>query len=171
MLSFLQVDREGNVNVSRLAARPHVTAGAGGFIDITAHARHIVFSGYLTAGGIELGLDDGRLAIRREGRTAKFVPEVEHVTFSGRMARAQGQDVTFVTERCVMRLEPDGLVVTEIAPGVDLERDVLARIDFPVAVSPDLRTMDGRLFRPEPMGLALAERGAPSPPAPLPLRQ
>jgi propionate CoA-transferase len=158
LLSFLQVDREGNVNVSRLAARPHVTAGAGGFIDITARARHIVFSGYLTAGGIDLGLDDGRLAIRKEGRTAKFVPEVEHVTFSGRRARAQGQDVTFVTERCVMRLLPEGIVVTEIAPGVDLERDVLAQIGFPIEISADLRLMDARLFRPEPMGMALGER-------------
>jgi acyl CoA:acetate/3-ketoacid CoA transferase len=168
MLSFLQVDREGNVNVSRLAARPHVTAGAGGFIDITARARHIVFSGYLTAGGIELGLDDGRLQIRKEGRTAKFVPEVEHVTFSGRIAREQGQDVTFVTERCVMRLRPEGIVVTEIAPGVDLERDVLAQIGFPVQVSPDLRQMDDRLFRPEPMDLTLPARSVPSPPAPSP---
>ncbi|HEU0116472.1 MAG TPA: acyl CoA:acetate/3-ketoacid CoA transferase, partial [Thermomicrobiales bacterium] len=131
LLSFLQVDREGNVNVSRLAARPHITAGAGGFIDITARARHIVFSGYLTAGAIELGLDDGRLSILNEGRTTKFVPAVEHVTFSGRVARERGQDVTFVTERCVMRLLPEGIVVTEIAPGVDLERDVLARIGFP----------------------------------------
>ncbi|HEU5434583.1 MAG TPA: acyl CoA:acetate/3-ketoacid CoA transferase [Thermomicrobiales bacterium] len=158
LLSFLQVDREGNVNVSRLAARPHVTAGAGGFIDITARARHIVFSGYLTAGGIDLGLEDGRLTIRKEGRTAKFVPEVEHVTFSGRRAREQGQDVTFVTERCVLRLLPEGIVVTEIAPGVDLERDVLAQIGFPVRVSPDLRHMDARLFRPEPVGLALGEQ-------------
>ncbi|HEU0115041.1 MAG TPA: hypothetical protein VFQ80_10215, partial [Thermomicrobiales bacterium] len=158
LLSFLQVDREGNVNVSRLAARPHVTAGAGGFIDITARARHIVFSGYLTAGGIELSLDDGRLSIRKEGRTAKFVPEVEHVTFSGRIARERGQDVTFVTERCVMRLRPEGIVVTEIAPGVDLERDVLAQIGFPARVSPDLRRMDERLFRPEPMGMALGGR-------------
>ncbi|HEX5498160.1 MAG TPA: hypothetical protein VFX03_02995, partial [Thermomicrobiales bacterium] len=158
LLSFLQVDREGNVNVSRLAARPHVTAGAGGFIDITARARHIVFSGYLTAGGIDLGLDDGQLRIRKEGRTAKFVPEVEHVTFSGQKARERGQDVTFVTERCVLRLMPDGLAVTEIAPGVDLERDVLGQIGFPVRVSPNVRSMDARLFRPEAMGMSLGER-------------
>ncbi|MCC6315429.1 MAG: acyl CoA:acetate/3-ketoacid CoA transferase [Thermomicrobiales bacterium] len=158
LLSFLQVDAAGNVNVSRLAARPHVTAGAGGFIDITARARHIVFSGYLTAGGVDLGLVGGRLEIRREGKVAKFVPEVEHVTFSGRMARERGQDVTFVTERCVIRLLDEGLTVIEIAPGVDLERDVLAQSATPLRVSPNLRQMDARLFHPEPMGLALMER-------------
>ena len=160
MLSFLQVDRQGNVNVSRLAARPHVTAGAGGFIDITARARHIVFSGYLTAGGIDLGLEEGALRIRREGKVKKFVSEVEHVTFSGRVARARGQDVTFVTERCVLRLEPDGLVLTEVAPGVRLQQDVLDQIGFPVAVSPDLREMDAALFAPETFGLTLAQRGS-----------
>ena len=160
MLSFLQVDRQGNVNVSRLAARPHVTAGAGGFIDITARARHIVFSGYLTAGGIDLGLEEGALRIRREGKVKKFVSEVEHVTFSGRVARARGQDVTFVTERCVLRLEPDGLVLTEVAPGVRLQQDVLDQIGFPVAVSPDLREMDAALFAPETFGRTLAQRGS-----------
>ena len=158
MLSFLQVDAEGSVNVSRLAAKPHVTAGVGGFIDITARARHIVFSGYLTAGGLDLGLEDGRLVINKDGKVAKFVPEVEHVTFSGRMAKERGQEVTFVTERCVLRLEPDGLTVTEIAPGVDLERDVLGKVAIPLRVSPALRTMEERLFRPEPMGLVLAEK-------------
>ena len=86
------------------------------------------------------------------------MPEVEHVTFSGRMARERGQEVTFVTERCVIRLLPDGLTVTEIAPGVDLERDVLARVDLPLRVSRELGEMDGRLYRPEPMGLVLPER-------------
>ncbi len=158
LLSFLQVDAAGNVNVSRLAARPHVTAGAGGFVDITARARHLVFSGYLTAGGLKLEIDDGRLRILHEGSTPKFVEEVEHVTFSGRMARERGQDVTYVTERCVMRLMANGLTVTEIAPGVDLERDVLAQVRLPLRVSPDLTPMDARLFQPEPMGLALVER-------------
>ena len=98
------------------------------------------------------------MPIREDGKIAKFVPEVEHVTFSGRMARERGQNVTFVTERCVMRLLPDGLTVTEIAPGVDLRRDVLDRVEIPLRVSDDLREMDARLFRPEPMGLQLPER-------------
>lgn len=156
LLSFMQVDADGSVNVSRLAARPHVTAGIGGFIDIIARARRIVFSGYFTAGGLKLELRDGRLHIVAEGRSRKFVPEVEHVTFSGRRAGEQGQHVTYVTERCVIRLRPEGLTVEEIAPGVDLERDVLGQAEIPLRVSPDLRPMDGRLFRPEPMGLRLA---------------
>ena len=156
MLSFMQIDRFGNVNVSRLAARPHVTAGAGGFVDITARARNIVFSGYFTAGGLELALDDGRLRIVREGRSRKIVPDVEHVTFSGRRARAQGQNVIYITERCVLRLEEAGLTVVEVAPGIDLERDVLAQADIALRVSPDLHLMDSRLFRPQPMGLQLS---------------
>lgn len=155
MLSFLQVGADGSVNVSRLAAKPHVTAGAGGFIDITANARNIVFSGYLTAGRLDLAIEDGRLNIRQDGKLAKFVPEVEHVTFSGYMARERGQNVTYVTERCVIRLLDDGLTVTEIAPGVDLERDVLGKVAIPLKVSRDLVEMDARLFRPEPMNLEL----------------
>jgi len=159
LLSFMQVDADGNVNVSRLASKPHVTAGAGGFIDITARARHLVFSGYFTAGGLDLALEDGRVRVAREGRARKFVPAVEHVTFSGRRAVAQGQRVTYVTERCVLALQPDGLTVTEIAPGVSLEGDVLAQSGIPLHVSPRLREMDARLFVDRPMGLRLEAEG------------
>ncbi len=154
MLSFLEIDRDGCVNVSRLSAKPHVTAGAGGFVDITSHARRIVFSGYFKAGGLKLEIRDEKMSILQEGSVAKLVPEVEHVTFSGRRAREQGQEVLYVTERCVLKLERDGLAVVEIAPGVDLERDVLAQAGFPLKVSPALRTMEARLFRPAPMNLA-----------------
>ena len=119
LLSFLQIDRDGSVNVSKLGVRPHVTAGAGGFVDITARAKKIVFSGFFNAGA-KLAIADGKLRIDKEGKVKKLVHEVEHVTFSGRRGVEQGQDVTYVTERCVMRLTPDGIVVTEIAPGVDL---------------------------------------------------
>ena len=158
MLSFLEVDGEGNVNVSRLAARPHITAGVGGFIDITAFAKNIVFSGYFTTGGLRLALEDGAVRIVREGKVRKFVPQVEHVTFSGRRARRLGQRVTYVTERCVLRLDNHGLTVTEIAPGIDLDRDVLGQTDLPLHVSPDLRVMDRRLFCPEVMGLDLGRK-------------
>ena len=158
LLSFLQVDAAGNVNVSRLRGKPHVTAGAGGFIDITARARHLVFSGPFAAGRQRIEITDGSLTIHEDAKVAKFVPEVEHVTFSGRMARERRQEVTFVTERCVIRTLADGLTVTEIAPGVDLERDVLRRVEIPLRVAPDLRHMDARLFRPEPMGLQLRAR-------------
>ncbi len=152
----MQIDGEGSVNVSRLAAKPHVTAGAGGFVDITARAKRIVFSGYFTAGA-KLGVEGESLQIAAEGKIKKLVPEVEHVSFSGKRAVEQGQEVTYVTERCVMRLTSDGIVVTELAPGVNLERDVLARAAVPLKVSPELRTMDERLFRPEPIGLVLPE--------------
>jgi acyl CoA:acetate/3-ketoacid CoA transferase len=161
MLSFMEVDADGSVNVSRLAAKPHVTAGCGGFVDITAHARKLVFSGYFTAGGLDLRTGDGRLTIAREGRFRKFVAEIEHVTFSGRRGRAQAQDVTYVTERCVIELTPEGLTVIEVAPGVDLERDVLGQAGFPLRVSPALRPMPSALFRPEPLGLALGEQPTP----------
>ena len=155
-VSFLQIDRDGNVNVSKLAKRPYLTAGAGGFIDITARGRRLVFGGTFTTGGLDVAVEDGRIAIRTEGRIKKLVPEVEQVTFSGRRAREQGQEVTVVTERCVLRRTEAGLMVTEIAPGVDLERDVLGQAEIALGVSPDLALMDPRLFRPEPMGLELA---------------
>jgi propionate CoA-transferase len=157
LLSFLQVDQEGNVNVSRLSALPHVTAGVGGFADITANAGRMVFSGFFTAGGLDVALENGGVRIINEGRVKKFVPLVEHVTLSGRRARKMGQEATYVTERCVLRLEHGGLVVTEVAPGIDLERDVLAQADFPLRISSDLKLMDERLFSPERMGLALRD--------------
>ena len=142
LLSFLEIDRRGSVNVSKLGARPHVTAGAGGFVDITARAKKIVFSGFFTAGA-GLAVEDGKLRIEREGKVAKLVEEVEQVSFSGARAVAQGQDITYVTERCVMRLTPDGVTVTEIAPGVDLQRDILAQAKFPLRVADALED-DGR---------------------------
>jgi propionate CoA-transferase len=159
MLSFLEVDADGSVNVSRLGVRPHVTAGVGGFVDITARAKRIVFSGYFTAGA-KVAIEDGRVVIAKEGKAQRFVPELQHVTFSGRRARELGQEVVFVTERCVIRLLPEGLTVTEIAPGISLERDILGQTALDLRISPQLREMDAALFRPEPIGLALAERVA-----------
>ncbi len=154
LLSFLQIDRQGSVNVSKLGVRPHVTAGAGGFVDITARAKKIVFSGFFNAGA-KLNVANGALRIDAEGKVKKLVPEVEQVSFSGARAQMQGQDITYITERCVMRLMPDGVTVTELAPGVELERDVLAQADFPLLVARDLRRMPAGLFRPEPFGLSL----------------
>lgn len=154
LLSFLEIDAEGSVNVSRLSATPHRTAGAGGFVDITSRARKIVFSGNFNAGA-KMHLEDGRLVIDKEGKIAKIVPRVDQVSFSGKRARMQDQDITYVTERCVLRLVNSGLMVTEIAPGLDLRRDVLDQAATPLAVAKDLKTMDARLFQPEPMGLAL----------------
>jgi acyl CoA:acetate/3-ketoacid CoA transferase len=154
LLSFLQVDADGSVNVSKLGSKPYLTAGCGGFVDITAHARRIVFSGFFTAGA-KLEVGDGRLAIVKEGKTRKFVRSAEHITFSGVVGRERGQAVRYVTERCVIDLEADGLVVKEIAPGIDLQRDVLDQSEIPLRVAADLRVMDAALFRPEPFGLKL----------------
>jgi len=159
MLSFLEVDADGSVNVSRLAARPHVTAGVGGFVDITARAKRIVFSGYFTAGA-QIAIEDGHVSIAREGKHQRFVQQVQHVTFSGRRARELGQEVVFVTARCVIRLLPEGLTITEVAPGISVERDILGQTSLDLRVSPDLHQMDARLFRPEPIGLTLGMRGA-----------
>lgn len=153
LLSFLEIDAEGSVNVSRLAATPHRTAGAGGFVDITARARRIVFSGSFNAGA-RMRIADGRLVIDADGGIAKFVPKVDQVSFSGRRAIRQGQEATYVTERCVVKLTAGGLVVTEIAPGIDLQRDVLDRAGTPLRVADDLRLMDPALFHPRPIGLA-----------------
>ena len=154
LLSFLQIDADGSVNVSKLGVRPHVTAGAGGFVDITSRAKKIVFSGFFTAGA-KLEISDGKLRIDKEGKVKKLVPEVEQVSFSGRRAAAQDQDVTYITERCVMKLSQEGPVVTEIAPGVDLRAHILDQADIPLKTAPGLKLMDGLLFRPEPMSLRL----------------
>ena len=150
-LSFAEVDAEGNVNVTRFGDRYD---GAGGFIDITQNARRLVFSGTLTGGGLDLAIGEGRLEVRREGKFRKFVPAVGQISFNGRLAREKCQSVTFVTERAVFRLERDGLVLTEIAPGVRLKEDVLDLIPFAPRVAENLAAMDARLFTDGPMGLA-----------------
>lgn len=157
LLSFLEIGRDGSVNVSRLSFRPHVTAGAGGFVDITARAKKIVFSGMFNAGA-KLGIEGGGLVIEKEGKLKKLVNETEHVTFSGSRAVAQGQDITYVTERCVMKLTPQGIMLTEIAPGVDLQMHILEQSEFPLIISSELKLMDAALFRDELLGLTLPEK-------------
>lgn len=158
MLSFLEVSGHGDVNVSYLPSRPHVTAGVGGFADIVTRAPRIVFSGFFTAGRRDIRIEEGRLVIVEDGPVAKFVPAAAQITFSGRMARLRGQQVRYVTERCVLDLTDGGLTVVEIAPGADLDRDVLRRAAIPLRVSDRLRLMDAALFRPGPMGLTLPRR-------------
>jgi propionate CoA-transferase len=155
LLSFLQIDRHGNVNVHHLASRRHVTAGVGGFADITSRARSIVFIGAFNAGRRDIVLSDGLLDIRTDGPVAKIVDQVDAVTFSGRRAVAQGQRVRYITERCVLDLLPDGLSVKEIAPGVDLQHDILDRLPFDIAVSDELTLMDSALFSPSTPSLEL----------------
>ncbi|ARM11980.1 UNVERIFIED_ORG: acyl CoA:acetate/3-ketoacid CoA transferase [Rhizobium esperanzae] len=159
LLSFLEIGRDGSVNVSKLSFRPHVTAGAGGFVDITARAKKIVFSGMFNAGA-KLSIADGGLIIEKEGKLKKLVNEVEHVTFSGRRAIEQGQDIIYVTERCVMKLTPEGIVLTEIAPGVDLQSHILDQSEFPLIVAPGLKIMDAALFGEANIGLSLSTKSA-----------
>jgi len=148
-LGLAQADREGNLNVSKFGAR---LAGAGGFINISQNAKRVVFVGTFTADGLEMEIRDGRLSILAEGRSRKFVDHVEHRTFSGHYATRRGQPVLYVTERCVLQLTGDGLELIEVAPGVDVERDILAQMDFAPIVK-DPRPMSAAIFRPEPMGL------------------
>ena len=153
-LSFLEVDVEGNVNVSKLGKKPYLTAGCGGFVDITAHARKIVFSGWFEAGA-EISLTDDSLTVTKPGKFTKMVDEVEHVTFSGKRARETGQDVLYVTERCVIRLGASGLVATEIMPGIVPERDIVAASQCRVSIAENATVMPGSLLKPEPMGMSL----------------
>jgi propionate CoA-transferase len=151
-LSFAEVDERCNVNVSRFGDR---IVGPGGFINISQNAKTIVFSGTFTAGGLQIGWPGGRTEIKREGAEKKFVRAVEQVTYSGPLAASNGQRALYITERAVFRRNEHGrLELFEIAPGVDVDRDILAQMQFKPDVSPRLKDMDARIFRPEPMGLA-----------------
>lgn len=150
-LSFLEVDVEGNVNVSKLGKKPYLTAGCGGFVDITANARKIVFSGWFEAGA-EIALDATGLRVTRPGKFTKMVQAVEHVTFSGARAREQGQEVIYVTERCVIRLRAEGLVATEVMPGINPARDIVAASQGRVSLAADAKVMPLSLLQTGPMG-------------------
>jgi propionate CoA-transferase len=149
-LGLAEADERGNVNVSKFHGR---MPGVGGFVNISQGAKAVAFCGTFTAGGLEVEVGGGRLCIRKEGRFRKFVQRVEQITFSGEYAAAQGQRVQFITERAVLVITREGLVVTEVAPGVDLERDVIGQMAFRPRVAPDLKAMDARIFRNGLMGL------------------
>ncbi len=151
-LGAAEIDASGNVNVSRFGTR---CTGPGGFVNITQSTGKVFFIGTFTADGLKEKVGDGKLTILQEGRTKKFVQNVQQITFSGDYAMQTGQEIMFITERAVFRLTPDGLLLTEIAPGIDLERDVLGQMEFRPLISPDLRLMDERLYRQEKMGLRL----------------
>jgi propionate CoA-transferase len=149
-LGLAQVDRSGNLNVSKFGPK---LAGAGGFINISQNAKEVVFVGTFGAGRLRIALSNGKLSILEEARARKFVEAVEHVTFSGAYATARGQRVLYVTERCVFSLGPNGLELVEVAPGIDVERDILALMDFKPVIPRDPSLMDPRIFRDGVMDL------------------
>ncbi|MED8247345.1 acyl CoA:acetate/3-ketoacid CoA transferase [Escherichia coli] len=153
-LSFAEVDQHGNVGVHKFNGK---IMGTGGFIDISATSKKIIFCGTLTAGSLKTEITDGKLNIVQEGRVKKFIRELPEITFSGKIALERGLDVRYITERAVFTLKEDGLHLIEIAPGVDLQKDILDKMDFTPVISPELKLMDERLFIDAAMGFVLPE--------------
>ncbi|PKO48280.1 MAG: acyl CoA:acetate/3-ketoacid CoA transferase [Betaproteobacteria bacterium HGW-Betaproteobacteria-4] len=149
-LGLAQADKQGNLNVSKFGPR---LAGAGGFINISQSAKKVVFVGTFTAGNLDVTVDGEKLQILEDGKAIKFVDEVEHRTFSGPEAARRGKEVIYITERCVFKLTAAGLELTEIAPGVDLQKDILDRMAFRPIINGEPALMDARIFRDEPMGI------------------
>ncbi|MDT8285056.1 MAG: hypothetical protein RQ767_05980, partial [Thermovirgaceae bacterium] len=149
-LGLAQADKKGNLNVSKFGPK---MAGCGGFINISQKAKSVVFVGSFTAGGLKVAVDDGNLRIVQEGKVRKFIDTVEQLTFSGDYARSKGLPVLYITERCVFTLHESGLSLIEVAPGIDIEKDILANMDFKPIIEKKPRLMDERIFREGPMNL------------------
>lgn len=149
ILGAAEVDRFGNTNASKFGT----IIGPGGFMDIASGTKRILYTGTFTTKGADIRIEDGKVRIVTEGSKKKYVPDVEQITFSGKQGVKNGQDVMYITERCVFRLTENGLMLTEIAPGIDLKKDILDMLDFEIEIADDLRLMDERIFRDEPMGI------------------
>lgn len=149
-LGLAETDASGNINVSKFKGR---VAGCGGFINITQNTHRVFFCGTFTAGGLEVKVADGKLEIIKEGRAKKFLEHVEQITFSGDYARRIEQSVIYITERAVFELTKEGMTLIEIAPGVELEKDILAHMDFKPIISPHLKMMDASIFNTGLIGL------------------
>jgi propionate CoA-transferase len=156
ILGMAQLDKEGNVNVSRFGTR---IAGAGGFINISQTAKTVIFCGTFTAEGLNVEVKDGKLVILQEGKISKLIQAVEHITFSGSYASKKGQRVLFVTERAVFSLKDKGLVLEEIAPGIDLQKHVLDIMEFTPIISDSLTMMNSKLFCPELLEISQKLKG------------
>jgi propionate CoA-transferase len=149
-LGMAEIDRAGNVNVSRFGPR---LAGAGGFINISQNARRLVFAGTFTTGDLEVVIEDGRVRIATEGKKWKFVKAVEQITFSGPLAAGKGQSVHYITDRCVFELRAEGLQLVEVAPGIDIERDILSQMGFKPVIG-KIKVMEACIYKAKPMDLS-----------------
>jgi len=149
-LGLAQADEAGNVNVTKFG---HKIAGCGGFVDISQNSKKVVFCGSFTAGGLKVKAENGELVIMQEGNLKKFLQKVEHITFSGEYAVERNQQVLYVTERAVFTIEKGQLTLIEIAPGADIQKDIIAHMDFRPNISKNLKTMPGEIFRPKWGGL------------------
>ena len=153
-LGLAQCDEKGNINVSKFGPK---IAGCGGFINITQNSKKVVYCGTFTAGGLKVEIKHGELNIIQEGRSNKFIKAVEQITFSGEYAVDVAQPVLYITERAVFKLTSEGVVLVEIAPGIDLEKDILNHMDFKPIISKELKLMDEKIFKEGIMGIKVAK--------------
>ncbi|MBP1926477.1 acetate CoA-transferase [Sedimentibacter acidaminivorans] len=149
-LSFAELDQSGNVNVHKFNGK---IMGTGGFVNICQNTKKVIFCGTLTAGGLKVAVEDGKVVIKQEGKFEKMIPQVQEITFNGSDAIKRGQEVLYITERAVFRLTEKGMMLCEIAPSMDVEKDILSKMGFIPIISSDLKEMDQRLFIDSPMNI------------------